>query len=243
MSEEMEPEQDAVQEDESVADEESAPPVPEIDEQDETATEDQEDDTIPEPESRSLGHHLGTALRLLVAGILVCSIVYTLCVNIIGNVLAGDGARGSVVKFEGRPVGSRLIGQRFTSDAFFHPRPSSKGYDGTDSGSQNLGPLNEELTARVAEQVEELQTEGIDPADVPGNWVTESGSSLDPHISPAAARLQIPRVSRETGLSEDTLEKLVDKHSEGKFLGLFGQRRVNVLLLNLDIQEHAGKAE
>ncbi|MFW5914954.1 MAG: potassium-transporting ATPase subunit C, partial [Planctomycetota bacterium] len=180
MSEEMESEQDAVQEDESVAEEESAPSVPEMEEQDETATEDQEDETIPEPESRSLGHHLRTALRLLVAGILVCSVVYTLCVSVIGNVLAGDGARGSMVEFEGRTVGSRLIGQRFNSDAFFHPRPSSKGYDGMDSGSQNLGPLNEELTARVTEQLEELQREGIEPADVPGDWVTESGSSLDP---------------------------------------------------------------
>lgn len=110
-----------------------------------------------------------------------------------------------------------------------------------DSGSQNLGPLSAALTERVQERLAELQSQGVDPARVPVSWVTESGSALDPHITPEAARLQIPRVSQETTLPPATLEQLIETHTEGRFMGLFGMERINVLLLNLEIQERLGE--
>ncbi|MFO7958891.1 MAG: potassium-transporting ATPase subunit KdpC [Candidatus Brocadiia bacterium] len=198
---------------------------------------------IPSPESAPWPRHLSISLRLLVAGVLLCSVAYPAVVTLAGQALWPAEAHGSIVDLDGQPVGSRLIGQEFASDAFFHPRPSSKGYDGMDSGSQNLGPLNEELTERVAQRLEELEEQGIPAERVPAGWVTESGSALDPHITPAAARLQVPRVSRATGMAREQLEKLIEEHTEGKFIGLFGQQRVNVVLLNLDIRKRVDTTE
>lgn len=195
----------------------------------------------PIPEPASWKHHMTIALRLLFAGVLLCSVAYPAFVTLVGQTLWSAGAQGSIVELDGEAVGAELIGQPFSSDVFFHPRPSSKGYDGMDSGSQNLGPLNDALTERISQRLQELQEEGIDPARVPVDWVTESGSGLDPHITPAAAHLQIPRVSRATGLSPAALEELIEKHTVGKFMGLFGWERVNVLFLNLDVQTRLGE--
>ncbi len=203
----------------------------------------EEDREIPSPESAPLMRHLTVALRLLVAGMLGCSVTYPAVVSLAARVLCADEARGSILEIDGRAVGSRLVGQSFSSDVFFHPRPSSKGYDAMDSGSQNLGPHNEELTERVRRELARLRQQGIAPEQVPVGWVTESGSSLDPHITPAAARLQVPRVSRASGIPASELEELVDRHTEGRFIGLFGQQRVNVLLLNLEVQKRLDNTE
>lgn len=207
-------------------------------------TEDEEPDKkkeqIPEPESEPLLRHLGSGLRFLIAGILIFAVIYPGVLLLAGKAFWGDKSEGGLIHLDGKPVGAELIGQRFTSGRFFHPRPSSKGYDGMNSGSQNLGPYNEALTGRVASRLKELRREGIAPGDVPAGWVTESGSALDPHITPAAALLQIPRVSRASGLPESELKKMIDEHTEGKLMGLYGQERVNVLLLNLDIQKRLG---
>lgn len=184
---------------------------------------------------------LSVALRLLIVGILLFSVLYPGLVTLVAQTLWSANAQGGIVERDGVAVGAELIGQPFSSDVFFQPRPSSKGYDAMNSGSQNLGPLNEALTERVSSRLEELQEEGIDSARVPVDWVTESGSSLDPHITPAAARLQVPRISQASGLSPATLETLINEYTEGKFLGLFGWERVNVLLLNMDVQTRLGE--
>lgn len=195
----------------------------------------------PSPQPAPWSQQLIVALRLLIAGILLCSVLYPLLVTLVVQALWPATAHGGIIELDGEAIGAELIGQSFNSDIFFHPRPSSKGYDGMNSGSQNLGPLNELLTERVAERLQDLQERGIDPARVPAAWVTESGSSLDPHIMPAAARLQAPRVSRASGLSPSELEELIAIHTEGKLLGIFGWERVNVLLLNMDVQARIGE--
>ncbi len=198
---------------------------------------------VPTPEAAPFGRHLAAGLRLLIAAVLLCSVAYPAAITLASRALWPQQSRGSILELAGRPVGSGLIGQPFHSEVFFHPRPSSKGYDGMNSGSQNLGPVNQALTDRVGKRLAELQGEGIAPAQVPVGWVTESGSSLDPHITPAAARLQVPRVSRAAGLPPVELEELIEKHLEGKLLGLFGQERVNVLLLNLEVQQRLDRTE
>lgn len=195
---------------------------------------------IPEPESEPLLRHLGSGLRFLIAGILIFAVIYPGVLLLAGKAFWKDKSEGGLIHLDGEPVGAELIGQRFTSGRFFHPRPSSRGYNGMNSGSQNLGPYNQALTVRVAARLEELRREGIAPGDVPAGWVTESGSALDPHITPSAALLQLPRISRASGLPESELKKMIDEHTEGKLMGLYGQERVNVLLLNLDIQKRLG---
>jgi len=199
-----------------------------------------EQEEIPEPDSEPLLRHLGSGLRFLIAGILIFAVIYPGVLLLAGKVFWKDKSEGGLIHLDGKPVGAELIGQRFTSGRFFHPRPSSKGYNGMNSGSQNLGPYNEALTGRVATRTEELRREGIAPGNIPAGWVTESGSALDPHITPAAALLQLPRISRASGLPGSELKKMIDEHTEGKLMGLYGQKRVNVLLLNLDIQKRLG---
>jgi len=210
------------------------------DRQKKSSSDQEEPEEIPTPEPEPLLRHLASNLRLLISGILVCTVIYTAVLLLVGKVFWQDRSEGSLVHLDGKPVGAELIGQSFTSAHFFHPRPSSKGYDGMNSGSQNLGPYNEVLTDRVRARLKELEDEGVISETVPVDWVTESGSGLDPHITPAAALVQLPRVSRASGLPQKELEKLIDEHTEGKLLGLFGQERVNVLLLNMNIQKRLG---
>ena len=136
-------------------------------------------------------------------------------------------------------VGSLLIGQAFDGPEWFHPRPSAAGdgYDTLASAGSNLGPLNEDLLAAVEERRTAVaDAEGIEPADVPVDALTASGSGLDPDISPAYAQLQVARVARERGLSKDEVRALVDDATVGRDLGVLGEPRVNVLRLNLALQ-------
>ena len=133
--------------------------------------------------------------------------------------------------------GSRLLGQQFTADKYFHSRPSAagNGYDATSSGGSNLGPTSSNLATTIAQRIADYRTGNgmATNAPVPADAVTASGSGLDPHISVANAALQIPRVAKVRGLSEDRVCKLVQQNTEGPDLGIFGESSVNVLTLNL----------
>ena len=179
--------------------------------------------------------NLVVAIWMTVVTTLLLGIVYPLIVTGLARVLRPDQANGQLVKSNGRIVGSRLIGQPFTSPGYFHSRPSAAGpagYDAGNSGGSNLGPTNKSLVDRVNADVQKLQSENPS-SPIPIDLVTASGSGLDPHISPAAASFQIPRVARERGMSESDVQVLVEKHTEGRQLGFLGEPRVNVLELNL----------
>src|SRR5262249_12705003 len=148
-----------------------------------------------------------------------------------------DKANGQLLTKDGKVIGSRIIAQPFTGPEYFHPRPSAagaNGYDAASSGGTNLGPTNQKLTSRVQQDVESAQAENPGKL-VPIDLVTTSPSGLDPHITPASAEFQLPRVAKARSVSLDALRRLVAKHTEGRQLGFLGEPRVNVLELNLDL--------
>ena len=163
--------------------------------------------------------------------------VYPALVTVVAQALFPSLAEGSVIVQDGQAVGSSLIGQPTTSPRYFHGRPSATTrvpYDSLASAGSNLGPLNPALAEAVAARVAALRAEDPgNPAPIPVDLVTASGSGLDPHISPAAAHWQVARVARERGLAVDEVERLVASCTEGRTLGLLGEPRVNVLRLNL----------
>jgi K+-transporting ATPase ATPase C chain len=154
-------------------------------------------------------------------------------------VLFKDKAHGSLIVRDGKVVGSRLIAQPFTGPGYFHSRPSAAagGYDGTASGGTNLGPTSKKLIVQMVKPAAEQRRSENPNMPVPVDLVTVSASGLDPHITPAAAEFQVPRVSSERKISEDELRQLVRKHSEGRQLGVLGEARVNVLELNLELDQ------
>jgi K+-transporting ATPase ATPase C chain len=175
-----------------------------------------------------------TAVTTVLLGLL-----YPLAVTGVAQVLFPDKANGQLIDRNGVTVGSRIIGQPFTSPGYFRPRPSAAGaagYDAAASGGTNLGPTNKKLIDRVNEATAAMAAEN--PAQpVPIELVTTSASGLDPHISPRAAEFQVPRVARERGVSDDTIRQLVADHTAGRQLGFLGEPVVNVLLLNLALDE------
>ena len=190
-----------------------------------------------------LRHRLWPAIALLIALTLVTGVVYPAVVTAIAQVAFNSQANGSfVVTADGRTVGSSLIGQCFQEDKYFWGRPSAAGatddnpcgYDGMSSAGTNLGPTNQDLIDRVAAEVERVQAaNGGGP--VPVDLVTTSASGLDPEISPTAAEYQVARVAAARGMSEADVRDAVARHTEQPLLGFLGQSRVNVLLLNLDL--------
>jgi K+-transporting ATPase ATPase C chain len=169
-------------------------------------------------------------------------IVYPLVVTALAQVLFHDKANGQLITQNGTVIGSRIIGQAFTSDRYFHSRPSAagNGYDAANSGATNFGPTNQKLIDRVKIDSAALQAENPNQP-VPADLVTTSASGLDPHITPAAAFFQIPRVARVRGLSEDRIHALVEAHIEKRTWGFLGEPRVNVLELNLALDRETAK--
>ena len=167
---------------------------------------------------------------------LIFGLLYPLAVTGLAQVFFHDRANGQLIERGGKIVGSRIIGQAFTGPGYFHPRPSNAGtgYDATSSGGSNLGPTNKNLIDRVNNDVQKLQAENPGVA-VPVDLVTSSGSGLDPHISPAAAEFQIPRVSRARHVSESDLRNLIARPTLARQFGFLGEPRVNVLELNLEL--------
>jgi len=187
--------------------------------------------------------NLSTALRALLVLTVVLGVLYPAVVLGIGRLMPAR-ADGSLVRVGDEVVGSALIGQSFTDadgaplPEWFQSRPSAAGdgYDGGASSGSNLGPENEDLIAAVEERRAAIaEFEGVDPADVPADALTASGSGLDPHISPEYALLQVPRVAAARGLPEPEVRALVERHVQGRDLGYLGEETVNVLELNIDL--------
>jgi len=178
--------------------------------------------------------HLRPALVMTVTLTILTGIIYPLAVTGVAQLAFPHQANGSLIERDGRVIGSELIAQGFAGDKYFHPRPSAAGYDAGASSGSNLGPTNKTLLNRVKGDVEKAQTENS-AAPVPVDLVTASGSGLDPHISPAAAEFQIPRVARERKMTKADLRTLVQKFTQERQFGIFGEPRVNVLELNLEL--------
>jgi K+-transporting ATPase ATPase C chain len=189
---------------------------------------------------------LRPAIVLVIILTLITGLIYPLVMTGIAGVLFPTQAQGSLVEIDGKVVGSTLIGQEFTSDKYFHGRPSattapdpndssktvSAPYNAANSGGSNLGPTNKALIDRVKADVDKLKQENPS-APVPIDLVTTTASGLDPDITPEGALFQVPRVAKARNIPEDRLRQLVNEHVEGRLLGLFGEPRVNVLALNM----------
>lgn len=194
--------------------------------------------------SSSKGAYFFIIVRLSLVFIVLCGMIYPLTTTALAQVLMPSQANGSLLKNDaGVVVGSELIGQNFTNPGLFHGRVSSIEYKAEASGSNNYAPSNPDMLQRTKDFITQWK---LDNPDVPVNklpvdLVTNSGSGLDPHITPASAMVQIPRISNLTGIPATQLEELVNKHTEGRDLGLFGEERVNVLKLNMDLLKLSNK--
>lgn len=201
------------------------------------------------------------AVMMTVVLMLICGLGYPLLMNGISNVIFPEQAQGSLVTEDGKAIGAKYVGQEFTADYFMKGRPSAVHYntytvrqDGTEqysdgsaftgpaSGSANYGPSNPALTQRVEQDMEAFLEKNpeIKREDIPADLMTASGSGLDPDISPESAAIQLPAISEASGLSMETLEQIVQDNTTGKLLGVFGEKIVNVLGVNMEIAEAMG---
>lgn len=197
--------------------------------------------------------HFKTAMIVSIAMFIICGLIYPMALTGISQVIFPKQANGSLVENEdGKVVGSSLVGQDFTDERLFHCRPSayqyntytqeekdSGEYSGVSSGSNNYAVSNPELEKRIQEDIDEFLKENpaVKKEDIPADIVTASGSGLNPHISVEAANVQVDRIAKNTGLSKKKINKLIQENTEDKFLGIFGEKKVNVLKLNLSLWE------
>jgi K+-transporting ATPase ATPase C chain len=176
------------------------------------------------------------AVLMTIATTILLGVIYPLVMTGLAQVIFPNKANGQLIQRAGKVVGSSIIGQGFTNPGYFHSRPSfaGNGYDAANSNGSQLGPTNRRLIDRVKGDVASARAQNPG-TPVPIDLVTGSASGLDPHITPAAAQFQLPRVANERGVSVDQLGALVAKHTEGRQWGFLGEPRVNVLELNLDL--------
>jgi K+-transporting ATPase ATPase C chain len=179
-----------------------------------------------------------TSIRFTLVATVLLGLGYPLLVTGIASVLFPHKAAGSLILKDGRVIGSELLAQSFTSDRYFHPRPSANSYDGQNSGGSNLAQSNKTLVTRIQGDIDKLAAQNPGKP-VPIDLVTTSASGLDPDITPDAAFFQAPRVAKTRNLSEESVQKLIEQHITGRQLGLLGEARVNVLELNLDLDKLA----
>ena len=205
---------------------------------------------------------LKTAIVFCIVMMVICSFLYPLALTGVSQATMKEKANGSLVDAEGNltadreeAVGSELLGQDFSEDYYFKGRVSSVNYNtytqeqkesgeygGVSSGTFNYGNSNPELKERIQNDLDAFLAShpGVKPEDIPTDLLTASGSGLDPHISPEAAKVQVEAVAEHSGLSEDEVRKIVENNTEHKFLGVFGEERVNVLKCNLDVAAAMG---
>ena len=200
--------------------------------------------TSDEPARRAILRLIRPAIVMTLALTIITGLIYPGVITGLGQLLFPSQANGSILYVNGKPIASSLIGQYWTQPNYFHGRPSATNnpqgtpapYSADNSGASNLGPTNQTLITTVQQRIDDLKKENPDvPAGtpIPADLVTASGSGLDPDISVAAAYYQIPRVAKERGMTQEALRNIVDAHVTGRFLGIFGEPRINVLELNL----------
>ena len=197
---------------------------------------------------KNIFKQIKTPLKLSLAMFIICGLIYPMMMTGLSQIIFPQQANGSLIKMDGKVVGSELVGQDFTDERLFHCRPSAVNYNKytkkegnkqiiPSSGSENLASSNPKLEKRINEDIKKFLQENptIKKEDIPADIITASGSGLDPHISVDAARVQMDRVSKNTHISKTELEKLIKDNTENKLLGIFGEEKVNVLKLNLSI--------
>lgn len=197
-----------------------------------------------------------TAFFVAITMFLICGFAYPLVLTGISQIVFPDQANGSIVEMDGKAVGSSLVGQDFTDQRLFHCRPSAYNYNtytqeekendtysGVSSGSNNYAVSNPELEKRLNEEIEQFLKENptISKDEIPSDIITASGSGLDPHISVEAANMQIDRIVKNTQLSREKVETLIEQNTQGKLFGIFGEETVNVLELNLSLVKEMNK--
>lgn len=213
---------------------------------------------------KSFFKYFKSALILTVLMLILCGFAYPAALTGLGQLIFPNQANGSLITAEGEKttepeeaIGSAIVGQDFSGNPrYFQGRVSGVNYNtyteeekeddsygGVGSGGSNLAPSNEELKERVEKSVEEFleKNPGVEKGDIPADLLTASGSGMDPDITPQSAKIQIPAIAENTGLSEEELEKIVENNTEGKVLGVFGHERVNVLKCNLEIAKAIGE--
>lgn len=196
--------------------------------------------------------HFRLAFLFAIAMFVICGFIYPMVLTGVSQVVFPSQSNGSLVEVDGKAVGSEIVGQDFTDERLFHCRPSAYNYNtytqeqkdsgeyaGLSSGSNNYAPSNPALKERLDEDIEKFLEENptVSKEDIPSDIITASGSGLDPHISVEAAIVQMDRVAKNTGLSQEQLEKMIEENTSGKFLGIFGEETVNVLKLNLMVAQ------
>jgi len=182
------------------------------------------------------------SVRITIVLTVLTGIIYPIAMTVAAQVIFPWQAQGSLVESGGKVVGSAILGQNFSKPEYFHPRPSAagdKGYDASSSSGSNLGPTNKTLIDTVRGRIKDvvLQNPGVTASQIPVDMVTASGSGLDPEISPADAEVQLARVARARGLSEDQVREAIRSNTRGRWFGVFGEPGVNVLMLNLDLDK------
>lgn len=179
-------------------------------------------------------------IRLVFVLLVICGLAYPLLLTGVSQVIMPAKAEGSLLENKaGEKIGSRLIGQSFSDPGYFHGRVSSINYDAAGSGTPNYSPSNKEMIERTKSDMAKFLEENptVKKAEIPADLVTNSGSGLDPNISLQGANIQVPRIAKERGISEERLYDLINTHKEGRSLGLFGEPRINVLEINIALDD------